>query len=61
MVVVSANQAPQKAAPFATFVERANYDLSKLPPDAGTDDDDGSVSRVDAYVTRVCNFDRTAG
>ena len=58
-IKVDADRAAQKAAVFATVVERANYDFAKLPTNAGTDDDDGSVSRVDAYVKRVCGFDRT--
>jgi hypothetical protein len=60
-IKADADRSAQKAAAFATVLERANYDISKVPPDAGTDDDDGSVSRVDAYVKRVCGFDRTTG
>jgi hypothetical protein len=60
-IKADAERSAQKAAAFATVLERASYDLSKVPPDAGTDDDDGSVARVDAYVKRVCGFDRTTG
>lgn len=60
-IKADAERSAQKAGAFATVLERANYDLSKVPPDAGTDDDDGSVARVDAYVKRVCGFDRTTG
>lgn len=60
-IKADADRSAQKAAAVATSLERANYDISKVPANAGTDDDDGSVCRVDAYVKRVCGFDRTIG
>jgi hypothetical protein len=53
----------QTSAAFASALERVHFDVNKLPAGAITDDDESqrATLRVDAYIRRVCAFDRTTG